>query len=142
MAVGITSDDVVQVLQAKTSVSSSAGRTPIDQTRWSEYSASIRSRSSSIVLNTTNSMHESSMPRLRQNPSFDMGWQTVDERDEVGLTSDEETDDLGGEDDEIDDKEEERTSAVVVAEEGRGLIVKGENIPQLHVGPGESRSPL
>lgn len=84
-------------------------------------------------------MHENGMPRLRENPSFDMGWQTVDERDEVGLTSDEETDDLGEEDDEIDDKEEERTSAVVVAEEGRGLIVTGEGIPvvQLRVEPGE-----
>jgi hypothetical protein len=84
-------------------------------------------------------MHENGMPRLRENPSFDMGWQTVDERDEVGLTSDEETDDLGGEDDEINNKEEERTSAIVVAEEGRGLIVKGESIPiiQLHVEPGE-----
>lgn len=137
MAVGITSDDVVQVLQAKSSLSSSAGRTPIDQTRWSEYSASIRSRSSSIGINTTNSMHESGTPRLRQNPSFDMGWQTVDERDEVGLTTDDETDDLGAEDDEIDDKEDERTSAAVVAEEGRGLIVKGESIVQLRVEPGE-----
>jgi hypothetical protein len=137
VAVGITSDDVVQVLQAKSSLSSSAGRTPIDQTRWSEYSASIRSRSSSIGINTTNSMHESGTPRLRQNPSFDMGWQTVDERDEVGLTTDDETDDLGAEDDEIDDKEDERTSAAVVAEEGRGLIVKGESIVQLRVEPGE-----
>jgi len=68
-----------------------------------------------------------------------MGWQTVDERDEVGLTSDEETDDLGEEDDEVDDKEEERTSAAVVAEEGRGLIVKGDGVPivQLRVEPGE-----
>ncbi|KAG0709057.1 hypothetical protein DFH29DRAFT_355432 [Suillus ampliporus] len=137
VAVGITSDDVVQVLQTKTSAPTSAGRTPIDQTRWSEYSASIRSRSSSVGLTNTNSMHENSMPRLRENPSFDMGWQTVDERDEVGLTSDEETDDLGEEDDEVDPKEE-RTSAAVVAEEGRGLIVKGEGIPivQLSVEPG------
>lgn len=141
VAVGISSDDVDQILQTKTVTPSSAGRTPIDQTRWSEYSASIRSRSSSIGQNNnnTNSMHENGMPRLRENPSFDMGWQTVDERDEVGLTSDEETDDLGEEDDEIDDKEEERTSAVVVAEEGRGLIVTGEGIPvvQLRVEPGE-----
>ncbi|KAG1834572.1 hypothetical protein EV424DRAFT_1310303 [Suillus variegatus] len=140
VAVGISSDDVDQILQTKTVTPSSAGRTPIDQTRWSEYSASIRSRSSSIGQNNnnTNSMHENGMPRLRENPSFDMGWQTVDERDEVGLTSDEETDDLGEEDDEIDDKEEERTSAVVVAEEGRGLIVTGEGIPvvQLRVEPG------
>ncbi|KAG1757379.1 hypothetical protein EDB19DRAFT_1623707 [Suillus lakei] len=138
VAVGITSDDVNQILQTKTVAPSSAGRTPIDQTRWSEYSASIRSRSSSIGQNNTNSMHENGMPRLRENPSFDMGWQTVDERDEVGLTTDEETDDLCEEDDEVDDKEEERTSAVVVAEEGRGLIVTGEGIPivQLRVDPG------
>lgn len=138
VAVGITSDDVDQILQTKTVTPSSAGRTPIDQTRWSEYSASIRSRSSSIGQNNTNSMHENGTPRLRENPSFDMGWQTVDERDEAGLTSDEETDDLGEEDDEVDDKEEERTSAVVVAEEGRGLIVIGEGIPiaQLRVDPG------
>ncbi|KAG2146552.1 uncharacterized protein EDB93DRAFT_1227060 [Suillus bovinus] len=139
VAVGITSEDVDQ-MQTKTVTPSSAGRTPIDQTRWSEYSASIRSRSSSIGQNNinTNSVHENGMPRLRENPSFDMGWQTVDERDEVGLTSDEETDDLGDEDDEVDDKEEERTSAVVIAEEGRGLIVTGEGIPigQLRVDPG------
>ena len=142
VAVEIISDDVVQVLQAKNSISS-AGRTPIDQTRWSDYSASIRSRSSSIALNTTNNIHENGTPRLRQNPSFDMGWQTVDERDEVGLTTDEEIDDLGGEEEEeeIDDHEEERTSAAVVAEEGRGLIIKGESIPliQLHVEPGECK---
>lgn len=138
VAVGITSDDVEQILQTKPVTPSSAGRTPIDQTRWSEYSASIRSRSSSIGQNNTHSMHENGTPRLRENPSFDMGWQTVDERDEVGLTSDEETDDLGEEDDEVDDKEEERTSAAVVAEEGRGLIVRGEGIPvvQLRVDPG------
>ncbi|KAG2350574.1 hypothetical protein BDR05DRAFT_954675 [Suillus weaverae] len=138
VAVGITSDDVDQILQTKAVTPSCAGRTPIDQTRWSEYSASIRSRSSSIGQNNTNSVHENGMPRLRENPSFDMGWQTVDERDEVGLTSDEETDDLGEEDDEVDNKEEERTSAVVVAEEGRGLIVTGEGIPivQLRVDPG------
>ncbi|KIK47370.1 hypothetical protein CY34DRAFT_9078 [Suillus luteus UH-Slu-Lm8-n1] len=138
LAVGITSRGVDRILHTKTVPPSSAGRTPIDQTRWSEYSASIRSRSSSIGPNNTNSMHESGTPRLRENPSFDMGWQTVDERDEVGLTSDDETDDLCEEDDEVDDKVEERTSAVVVAEEGRGLIVTGEGIPivQLRVDPG------
>lgn len=78
------------------------------------------------------------MPRLRENPSFDMGWQTVDERDEVGLTSGDETDDFGDDEDENESKDEERTSAVVVAEEGRGLIVKGDGTPivQLKVEPG------
>ncbi|KAH7924879.1 hypothetical protein BV22DRAFT_1012330 [Leucogyrophana mollusca] len=133
VAVGITSDDVVQMLAGENSASSSAGRAPIDQTRWSEYSASIRSRSSSIGLSNTNSMHESGVPRLRENPSFDMGWQTVDERDEVGLTTDEETDDLCEDEDDHDEKGEERTSAAVVAEEGRGLIVKGEGVPIVHL---------
>ncbi|KAF9243943.1 hypothetical protein BU15DRAFT_72053 [Melanogaster broomeanus] len=138
VAVGITSDDVARVLAGENSISSSAGRTPIDQTRWSEYSASIRSRSSSIGLSNTNSLHETAAPRLRQNPSFDMGWQTVDERDEVGLTSGDETDDFGDDEDENDSKDEERTSAIVVAEEGRGLIVKGDGAPiaQLKVEPG------
>ena len=71
-----------------------------------------------------------------------MGWQTVDEKDEVAM-SEEETDDdhhLGEEEeDEEKEKEEERTSAAVIADEGRGLIVHGENLPiaQLHVQPGE-----
>lgn len=136
IAVGITSDDVARVLAGEGS--SSAGRTPIDQTRWSEYSASIRSRSSSIGLSNTGSLHEGGPPRLRENPSFDMAWQAVDERDEAGLTSGDETDDLGDDEDGNDPKEEERTSAVIVAEEGRGLIVKGDGIPivQLRVEPG------
>ena len=67
-----------------------------------------------------------------------MAWQAVDERDEAGLTSGDETDDLGDDEDGNDPKEEERTSAVIVAEEGRGLIVKGDGIPivQLRVEPG------
>jgi hypothetical protein len=138
VAVGITSDDVARVLAGENSTPSSAGRTPIDKTRWSEYSASIRSRSSSIGVINTNSLHESGVPRLRENPSFDMGWQTVDERDEVGLTSGDETDDFGEGEDENESKDEERTSAIVVVEEGRGLIVKGDDIPiaQLKVDPG------
>ena len=137
VAVGISSDEVARVLAGE-GTTSLAGRTPIDQTRWSEYSASIRSRSSSIGVSNTNSLHESSMPRLRENPSFDMAWQTVDERDEVGLTSGDETDDFGDDEDEDESKGEERTSAVVVAEEGRGLIVKGDGTPiaQLKVEPG------
>lgn len=139
VAVGISSDEVAKVLAGE-STTASAGRTPIDQTRWSEYSASIRSRSSSIGLSNTNSLHESGVPRLRENPSFDMAWQTVDERDEVGLTSGDETDDFGDDEDGNESKGEERTSAVVVAEEGRGLIVKGDGIPivQLKVEPGTS----
>ncbi|KAI9572792.1 hypothetical protein HD554DRAFT_1359366 [Boletus coccyginus] len=137
IAVGISSDEVARVLAGE-GATSSAGRTPIDQARWSEYSASIRSRSSSVGLSNTNSLHESGMPRLRENPSFDMAWQMVDERDEAGLTSGDETDDFGDEEDGNGCKGEERTSAIVVAEEGRGLIVKGDGIPivQLKAEPG------
>jgi hypothetical protein len=71
-----------------------------------------------------------------------MGWQTVDERDEVGLLSEEDSDDEPGLGDDLDDedeeREEERTAAIVIAEEGRGLIVRGDGIPlvQLQVEPG------
>lgn len=67
-----------------------------------------------------------------------MAWQTVDERDEVGLSSGDETDDFGDDEGANESKGEERTSAVVMAEEGRGLIVKGDGIPivQLQVEPG------
>lgn len=57
--------------------------------------------------------------------------------------SEEETDDEHGLVDSVNDtdlgeKDEERTSAAVVAEEGRGLIVQGDNVPivQLQVQPG------
>ena len=146
VAVGITSDDVVQLMASDSHASSSAlgsqSRMPIDQTRWSEYSASIRSRSSSIGNSNTNSMHETTAPRLTQKPSYDMGW-TVDERDEAGLLSEEETDDdpvLGDDldDEDEEEKEEERTAAIVIAEEGRGLIVRSDGTPlaQLQVDPG------
>lgn len=151
VAVGITSDDVVQLMASDSAASSlsqsgTQSRAPIDQTRWSDYSASLRSRSSSIGHSNTNSMHEVTAPRLSQKPSYDMNWESVDERDEAGLMSEEETDDdrgleedLGDEDE--DEQEEERTAAVVIAEEGRGHIVRGDGVPivQLHVEPGESR---
>ncbi|KAL4068228.1 hypothetical protein V8B97DRAFT_2024860 [Scleroderma yunnanense] len=129
VAVGISSDDVARVLAGENNTSSFAGRAPIDQTRWSEYSASIRSRSSSVGHINTQALHEGNPPRLRENPSFDMGWQPVDERDEAGLTSGDETDDLCEEEETTNEKQEERTSAIVVAEEGRALIVKGDGLP-------------
>jgi hypothetical protein len=146
VGVGITSDAVVQLLVNDFSASPSAlraiSRAPIDQSRWSEsYPTSIRSRSSSLGNNLSNNGHDNGPPNLQQKPSYDMGWQTVDEKDEVAM-SEEETDDDHhlGDEDEVGEKEEERTSAVVIAEEGRGLIVHGDNLPitQLHVQPGKS----
>lgn len=151
IAVGITSDDVVQLMTSDSSTSSlsqsgTQSRAPIDPTRWSDYSTSIRSRPSSVGHSNTNSVNEAIASRLSQKPSYDMTWESVDERDEAGLMSEEETDDdhglgedLGDEDEE--EQEEDRTAAVVIAEEGRGHIVRGDEVPivQLHVEPGESR---
>lgn len=144
MASGITSDAVVKLLASDAS-SSVPGRMPIDHSRWSEsYSASVRSRSSSVGNSASNHSHEQGQPRLNQKPSYDMGWQAVDERDEMGM-SEEETDDALGEAEDYDDEEteEERTSAVVIAEEGRGMIVQSDGIPihQLEVLPGMSCQP-
>ncbi|KAF8912848.1 hypothetical protein CPB84DRAFT_1841295 [Gymnopilus junonius] len=124
---GISSDALHQILVNDPAQSSSA-RGPLlrspDRSRWSEsYSASVRSRSSS-------------------KPSYDLSWQTVDEKEEHEIPmSEDETDDehaLDSLDADSDGKHEERTAAVVVAEEGRGLIVQGDNIPivQLQVPPG------
>ncbi|KAJ3479506.1 hypothetical protein NLJ89_g12325 [Agrocybe chaxingu] len=70
-------------------------------------------------------------------PSYDVSWQTVDEKDET----EDETDDEHAIDpipSELDDSHEERTAAAVVADEGRGLIVQGDSVPivQLQVQPG------
>lgn len=145
VGVGITSDAVIQLLEGDPNVSFSAtrgiqSRAPIDQSRWSEsYSTSIRSRSSSLG---NNNGQDIVPQKLQQKPSYDMGWQTVDERDEEVALSEEESDDdhhLDEEEDEDEEKEEERTSAAVIAEEGRGLIVHGDNVPivQLNVQPGK-----
>jgi hypothetical protein len=149
IGLGITSDHVVQPLAKDGHVSSTIGRAPIDQTRWSEsYSGSIRSRSSSVG---NGSVYENGGPKLREKPSYDMNWQTVDERDEAGmsegendedhcLVEDDEEEEEDKEEEEEDEKVEERTSAVVIAEEGRGLIVQGEGVPivQLQVHSGTS----
>lgn len=146
--VSITSDAVVQMLANDPSSSSSArgiqSRAPPDQSRWSEsYSAGARSRSSSISNNNATIALDIVAPKLQQKPSYDMGWQSVDEKDEVGMSEEETDDDHHLGDEEEDEKEEERTSAVVIAEEGRGLIVQGDNVPivQLQVPPGMSIFP-
>lgn len=66
----------------------------------------------------------------------------MDERDELGMTSEEETDDdiLMDDEDEPEDADEEVTSAMMIAEEGRGIIVRGDDMPitQVQVNPGKS----
>jgi hypothetical protein len=144
VGIGITSDDVVQLLtshrNASFSSTASQSRVPIDQSRWSEsYSGGSRSRSSSVVQSISG--HEMPPPPLRDRASYDMGWQTVDERDEAGISEDETDEDPSLDHsfgDEAQGDEEERTSAAVIAEEGRGVIVRGDNVSsvQLQVQPG------
>lgn len=149
--VAITPDSVSQYLAKEPAAVPTArinqSRAPVDHSRWSgAYSSSARSRSSSIN-NGSSAPHDSSpipnVPSLAQKQSYDLSWQAVDERDEAGIISEDETDDehlIGDGDSGMVDREEERTSAAVVAEEGRGLIVQASNTPivQLQVQTGES----
>lgn len=143
VGVGITTDDVVQLLAQDPANSSSAAqvRAPLDVSRWSgHYANSVRSRSSSGGNPRLDNAQETAGPTLNEKKSFDMSWQTVDERDEINLTSEDETDDDGviDEDDGTDDLP---TSAMIIAEEGLGVIVRGDEAPivQLQVKPGTSR---
>jgi hypothetical protein len=131
VGVGITTDDVVNLLEQDPSTSGmSSSRATGDTVRWSQsYSASSRSRSSSVANSRTNSLAIS----LNSKPSFDTVWRTLEERDE---TSEDETDDDPSVD-EIDEddleEEEQPTSAMIIAEEGRGVIVRGEGMPIIHL---------
>ncbi|KAF7791913.1 hypothetical protein EIP86_002939 [Pleurotus ostreatoroseus] len=140
MSTGISTEDVAKLLARESGYSSSQGRSPhVDQGRWSDvYAQSVRSRSSSVGNGKVDSVHESSSPALHGAPSFDRGWEIVDERDEMGLTSEDETDDDVLLDDDDDEELEQPTSAMMVAEEGRGVIVRGGEGPivQLQVHPG------
>lgn len=146
VGVGITTDDVVQLLSKEPGATATTqGRTPVDQTRWSDfYQNGIRSRSSSLANSKAEPVPEKAIPPLRGSPSFDMGWQRPDERDEAGLSDDEAYDDPSfddDEDDEPEEPEEEPTSAALLAEEGRGIIVRAEDTPlvRLHVPQGSFR---
>ena len=123
LGVGITSDAVAQMLDRHSSSSSS--RTPVDApTSWSQLQSGLRSRSSSVADSRTNSLALSSSSR----PGSDGDWRVLGEREDTGLTSESETDDDAclDLDEEGGDEEEQPTSAVVIAEEGRGVIVRGE----------------
>ena len=140
VGVGITSDEVVQLLGQHSSSSSS--RTPVDApTRWSQLQSGPRSRSSSVADSRTNSLALSSSSK----PGSDSDWRMLGEREEIGLTSESETDDEAclDLDDEDGDEEEQPTSAVVIAEEGRGVIVRGEggSVYSIQAPPGQSHVP-
>ncbi|KAH8102604.1 hypothetical protein BXZ70DRAFT_890519 [Cristinia sonorae] len=138
--VGITSDDVVQLLAQDPTNSTSAiqPRVPVEASRWSDhYTNSVRSRSSSGGNVRLDAAPETTGGHpLTEKKSFDMSWQ-LDERDEIGLTSEDETDDEQIID--VDDGDDDLpTSAMIIAEEGLGIIVRGEDTPivQLQVQPG------
>ena len=144
IGVGITSDDVVHLTSQDSTMSTSVSqsRAPIDQSRWSQsYSASIRTRSS-LVRSNSSSGNENGSFNISQKPP-DLSWQPVDERDEVELMSDGDSEDTDLEEDDMPEgeREEERTSAIVIAEEGRGLIVRGDGVAvaDLIVQPGVPR---
>jgi hypothetical protein len=81
------------------------------------------------VRSNSSSGHDNSTSSIQQKAG-DLSWQPVDERDEVELVSDADTEDTDFQVDDLpeDEQEEERTSAIVIAEEGRGLIVRGEGV--------------
>ena len=86
----------------------------------------------------SSSGHDNSISGVQPKP-LDLSWQPVDERDEVELISDPETEDTDLEVEDVSEEhEEERTSAIVIAEEGRGLIVRGDGlaVADLAVHPG------
>ncbi|EGO04828.1 hypothetical protein SERLA73DRAFT_68489 [Serpula lacrymans var. lacrymans S7.3] len=136
IAVGIASGDVSHIFAEGSARSSSTGRVPIEHTRWSEYSTSIRSRSSSVGYSNVSSLLESS--KSRENSSFDLEWKTVDEKDEAELMTSDEADRINDTEDSDADSGNEPTSAVMIAEQGRGLILKADGTPivQLSVEPG------
>ncbi|KAI0078939.1 hypothetical protein K474DRAFT_786929 [Panus rudis PR-1116 ss-1] len=142
-SMGINSDDVALLMaqDAANTSSISQGKNSANASRWTEflYRTSTRSRSSSSGHVRTDSVQDGDAPALRGTPSFDASWRAVDERDECGATSEEETDYDGLNNDEEDrDDDVLPTSALVVAEEGHGVIVKADNVPidQIHVSPG------
>jgi hypothetical protein len=93
------------------------------------------------VRSNSSSGHDNGILAVQPKP-LDLSWQPVDERDEVELISDPDTEDTDLEVEDVpeEEHEEERTSAIVIAEEGRGLIVRGNGlaVADLFVHPGTS----
>ncbi|KAJ3479847.1 hypothetical protein NLI96_g8776 [Meripilus lineatus] len=149
VGVGITTDAVVQLLARDPAVSSSSSSQPRssnhEHSRWSDaYANSVRSRSSSGANAKNDHNHDSDIirPTLRATPSFDMNWQPVDERDEIGLTSEDETDEDALQDEDEHEDEEQPTSAMIIAEEGLGVIVRGDDTPIVQLSVHSGRQSL
>ena len=115
-----TSDKVVQLLGPH----SYSSRTAVDApTSWSQLQSRPRSMSYSVAGGRANSPALSSSSEL----GIYEDWRSLSAREEVGLASESETDDDAYLDlDDEEDEEEQPTSAMIIAEEGRGVIVRGE----------------
>jgi hypothetical protein len=146
VGVGITSDDIVQLLtrDGDTSLLPVASRMPIDPLRWSEGYSLRRSHPNPHDMAVMNGIHENDAPNVSPEASFEAAWSSPDDLNERSTVSDEETDegqfleDIERGDTEHPHRFQERTTAMVIAEEGRGIIVRGEGVPlvQLAIRPG------
>ncbi|KAF8338004.1 uncharacterized protein EI90DRAFT_3041285 [Cantharellus anzutake] len=111
VGLALTSDEVAHLSHSASasSFTSVSGQQPSDPKRWSGSSLGRPVGDASGLNNQT---------------SYD--WSAVDEREEYDVPTDSETDVYDDEDVDEDDVEAERTAAIVMAEEGKGLIVRGE----------------
>lgn len=153
IGLGITTDTVAEMLARASNGSSlssgsrkSHGAPPLTRNR--KLSRSRKSRTTSQVNENTHDSQQQhdrvDLPLpLRSQPSYDTSWQIGhDDRDDYGITSEEDVD-YGDHQSDIDDgdreeHDQEPTSAAVLADEGRGMIVRGDGIPiaQLNVQSG------
>ncbi|THH10544.1 hypothetical protein EW145_g1259 [Phellinidium pouzarii] len=112
---------------------------PMSRVRRADYPRAARTPSQSEDLAPLPAAHERpELPHpLRTQPSYDTSWQC--DHDDFGTSEDEyDYGDQQDGDEEEDEKGEEPGSAIVVAEEGRGLIVRGEglSVHSLTIQPG------
>jgi hypothetical protein len=93
-----------------------------------------------LVRSNCSSSHDNSISSVQPKP-LDLSWQPVDERDEVELISDPDTEDTDLEvKDSPEEHKEERTSAIVIAEEGRGsgcASLRSANNGDISLSPGD-----
>lgn len=148
IGLGITSDTIVEMFSRASNGSSlSSGSrkshvSPMERVRRTDVTRTRRSPSQSDDISPMASFDRPPERTLRSQPSYDTSWQREQEDREEFITSEEEFDfndhhDIDEEDDA--EKQEDRTAAIVVAEEGRGLIVRGDGAPlsSLTIQPGE-----
>lgn len=137
IGLGITSDTMVTYSRASNGSSLSSGSrkshvSPMERVRRSDVTRSRRSPSQSEDIPPLASFERAPERVLRSQPSYDTSWQRDNDDREDFITSEEEFD--FGDHQDIDEEEEvekenDRTAAIVVAEEGRGLIVRGDGVP-------------